>query len=77
MRSKGVTEIITAIIGIVIALVVLTALAPTVISQTSTTGALANASATGKTMYSLIEFLYPIVGVLFMVGVGFGLGRKL
>ena len=74
-----VTQIITAIIGIVIALVVLTSLAPTVIKQTSTIAgsSLENASATGKTMFSLIEFLYPIVGVMFMVGVGFGLGRRI
>lgn len=72
-------QIIQAIIGIVIAIVVLTSLGGTIVTQTATsTGkTLENASSTGKTMYSLIELLYPIVGVLFMVGVGFGLGRKL
>ena len=71
--------IVTAIIGIVIAIVVLTALGPTIVTQTATGAAkpLENVSATGKTMYSLIELLYPIMGVLFMVSVGFAVGKHL
>lgn len=82
-------NVVTVIIGIVIALIVMTSLAPTVINSTDTracTGALENktygcgignnASATGKTMYSLMEFMYPIIGVLFIVGVGFKLSRR-
>lgn len=66
---------INAIIGLVIFIVVLTSLGSTVITNTATsTGhTLENASATGKTMYSLIELLYPIIGVIIMISVGFAL----
>lgn len=74
----GATEIVGAIIGIVVFVVVLTALGGTVVTNTDTTTghSLENASATSKTMYSLIELLYPIVGVLVMISVGFAVGRK-
>ncbi len=73
------SELIVAIIGIVIFVVVLTSLGGTVVenTDTSTGTGLENSSATGKTMYSLIELLYPIVGVIVMVTVGFAVGRKL
>ena len=75
----GAAEIATAIIGIVIFVVILTSLGSTVVDNTDTAAAssLENASATGKTMYSLIELLYPIVGVIVMVSVGFAVGRKM
>ena len=75
----GAAEIATAIIGIVIFVVILTSLGSTVVDNTDTaaTSSLENASATGKTMYSLIELLYPIVGVIVMVSVGFAVGRKM
>ena len=79
--------IVIGIIGIVISLVVATSLAPTVIDQTRSNafnstgtdnpaGQLENASGTSKTMYSLVEVLYAIMIVIFMVSVGFGLGRR-
>ena len=69
---------INALILLVIFILILTALAPTVITNTSTSAAtsLENASAGGKSMYGLIELLYPIMaifGVLAVVGIG---GRK-
>jgi hypothetical protein len=78
---------IIAIIGIVIAVTVLTSLGGTVVTQTATNafnssgtnnpaGLLVNASSTGKTMYSLIELLYPIIGVVFMVTVGLAVKKK-
>ena len=73
----GASELVTAIIGIVIFVVVLTSLGGTIITNTATSAAkpLENASTTSKTMYSLIELLYPIVGVVVMVSVGFAVGR--
>jgi len=78
VNKLGATELVGAIIGIVVFVVVLTALGSTVVDNTATgTGeSLENASSTGKTMYSLIELLYPIVGVLVMVSVGFAVGRR-
>ena len=84
--------LITGIIGLVIGILVLTSLGNTVITQASdaqlacgtfltasannTNCNLENSSTTGKTMYSLIELLYPIMGVLFIIGVGFALKDK-
>lgn len=67
---------IQGLIVLVVFVLILTALAPTVITNTNT-GAnkpLENSSAAGKSMYSLIEILFAVVGV--MAVVGFGLGRK-
>lgn len=74
----GAAEIATAIIGIVIFVVILTSLGGTIVTNTDTsaTSALENASTTSKTMYSLIELLYPIVGVIVMISVGFAVGRN-
>lgn len=74
----GATEIVTAIIGIVIFVVVLTSLGSTVVDNTDTASgqSLENASATAKTMYGLIELLYPIIGVLVMITIGFAVGRN-
>ena len=82
-------QLVTGIIGLVIGILVLTALGVTVITQTDTGAcgvaspsfnrtlcALENSSDTGKTMYSLIELLYPIMGVLFIIGVGFAIKDK-
>ncbi len=83
------TLMITAIIGIVIGIIILTALGSTITDQTytgvcandvraNTTGCeLENSSSTGKTMYSLIELLYPIMGVLFIVGIGFAIRERI
>ena len=66
-------------IGLVVYIVVATSLGGTVVTQTATgTGKpLENASATGKTMYSLVELLYPIMIVITMITVGFAAGRKM
>lgn len=74
----GAAEIATAIIGIVIFVVILTSLGGTVVENTDTSAgaSLENASETGKTMYSLIELLYPIIGVIVMISVGFAVGRN-
>jgi len=86
----GTIEIVGALIGLVIGIVVLTSLGNTVVEETETRAcgtilsasenlsdcALENSSETGKTMYSLIELLYPIVGVLVIVGVGFAIKGK-
>jgi drug/metabolite transporter (DMT)-like permease len=69
--------IIYGIIAIVIGVVMLTSFGGTIVTATATgTGKpLENASATSKTMYGMIELLYPIMGVLFMVGGAFSLGK--
>ena len=88
----NVEVVVTALLSIFIAVVVLTSMGNTVTKQTtgSTVACgtvdsatfnrsicpLENASATSKTMYSLIELIYPIVGVMFMIGVGFALTRR-
>lgn len=77
---------VVAFLGLVIGILIFTSLGTTVVDQTETRTCLAmlsnetgrdcsleNASTTGKTMYSLLELLYPIVGVLLMIGVGFGM----
>lgn len=76
--STMITGVVVGIIGIVIAIIFLTSLGETIITNTDTgtASSLENASSTSKTMYSLIELLYPIMGVLFMVAVGFSLGRR-
>jgi hypothetical protein len=68
-----------AVIGIVIYIVIATSLGPTVVTQTQTSvgKSLENASATGKTMYSLVELLYPILIVITMISVGFAAGKKM
>jgi hypothetical protein len=78
MVSEGAAALVIAIIGIVIFVAVLTSLGPTVVTNTDTSAnsALENASSTSKTMYSLIELLYPIIGVIVMVSIGFAVGRK-
>ena len=70
-------QIIYGIVAIVVGIVMLTSLGPTIVTSTATgTGkSLENASAVSKVMYGLIEFLYPIIGVLFMVGGGMAIGR--
>lgn len=71
--------VVVAIIGIVVTLVVATSLGPTVVSTTDTSSghSLENASGVSKTMYSLVELLYPIMLVIFMISVGFGIGKKM
>jgi hypothetical protein len=79
--------LIISIIGIVVFVAILTSLGPTIVDQTCTHGfnasglneescALENASASSKTMYSLIEILYPIVGVIILVSIGFALHKR-
>lgn len=74
----NISLVVVALIGIVVTIVVATSLGPTVVTQTNTASghSLENASGTSKTMYSLIEILFPIMLVIFMISVGFGLGRK-
>ncbi len=83
-----VTASVMGLIGLVIIVVIITALGPTIVSQTASNeenatgsnepaGGLVNASATGKTMYNLVELLYPIVGVVIVITVGFALSKKL
>ena len=74
---------INSLITLVIFILILTALAPTVISnlaynQFNTTGTdnpegqLVNASAGSKSMYSIVEILFPVVaifGVLAVIGI--------
>ncbi len=57
---------IGALLMLVIFILVLTALAPTIITNTATTSGtpLENASAGGKSMYGLMELLYPVIGIV-------------
>ena len=73
MAAQG---LIAGLIMLVVFVLILTALAPTVITNTNTAAnkPLENASSAGKSMYSLIEILFAVVGV--MAVIGFGLGRK-
>ncbi len=75
----AVADAVVGVIALVIFVVILTALGPTIVDQTDTSASepLENASATGKTMYSLLELLYPIIGVVAFITVGFALGRRL
>ena len=83
----NVAAMVTGLLGLVIGILILTSLATTVVDNTYTgdcntlrandTGCeLDNASATGKTMYSLLELLYPIIGVIIMVSVGFAMKSR-
>lgn len=76
---------IQGLIMLVIFVLVLTALAPSIISNTrynafnstgkdDPAGNLINASSASKSMYTLIEILFAVVGV--MAVVGYGLGRQ-
>ena len=65
---------INGLIMLVIFIMILTALAPTVIENTETGAgtSLENASAGSKSMYSIIELLYPVMaifGVLAVIGI--------
>lgn len=87
---SNVTVVVTALVGLVIGIIVLTSLGDTIVDQTETRAcgtvlsaaenlsscSLENSSATGKTMYGLVELLYPIMGVLIMIGAGFALKNK-
>ncbi len=75
------------LLTLVIFILILTALAPTIISSTCTYGFnatgsdegacnLENASAGGKSMYGLMELLYPVIGIIGIVVV-MGLKAKL
>lgn len=79
---------VVLVIGIFVAILIATSLGPTVIQQIQfndynasgggeNAGALQNASGTAQTMYSLVELLYPIMIVIFMISVGFGIGKKI
>ncbi len=75
---------IMGLITIVVFVLILTAIAPTIIKQTYTGGCnvisenltvcgLENASSGGKAMYGLMELLYPVLaifGILAVVGIG-------
>lgn len=76
--SVIVDAMIEKIIGVVIVISILTSLGTMIITNTATgTGKpLENASASSKSMYSIIEFLYPIIGVMIMVGVGMSYKKK-
>ncbi len=88
MKGATLQVPILGLISIVIIVLILTALGPTIIDNTSTracdntigdnvTGcALENSSGSSKTMYSLVELLYPIIGVIIVVVAGFGLSRR-
>ena len=82
-----INEVVYGIVAIVVGVVMLTSLGPTIVTSTATNGQnatghnepagqLADASGVSKVMYGLIEFLYPIIGVLFMVGGGMAIGKK-
>ncbi len=75
----GQSQAVVGVIALVIFVVILTALGPTIVDQTDTSAGepLENASSTGQTMYSLIELLYPIIGVVAFITVGFALGRRI
>ncbi len=80
LRKKGQAQnAVVGLIAIVIFILILTALGPTIVDNTDTAASqpLENASGTSKQMYSLIELLYPIIGVIVFVTVGFALGRRL
>lgn len=84
------TQIVVGLIGLVIGILILTSLGNTVVEQTETRAcgtflsasenlsdcSLENSSETGKTMYSLIELIYPIIGVMIMIVAGFALKNK-
>jgi hypothetical protein len=86
-----INKTIGVIVAVVLGVIMLTAFGVTIISSTDTRTcgtvisaaynlshcALENTSATGKTMYGMIELIYPIMGVLFIVGAAFGLGKGL
>lgn len=84
----NISGIIGGILLIVIAVLLLTSFGTTVVNQTFTGSCagyvqgndsgcgLENVSTTGATMYGLIELLYPIIGVMIIVGIGFGLKSK-
>ncbi len=84
-----VTQAVIGLITLVVVVLIITALGPTILTQTDTrscdntigdnvTGcALENVSATGGTMFSLIELLYPIIGVIIVITGGFLLSKRL
>ncbi len=88
MKGIALQVPIIGLISLVIIILILSALGPTIIDNTDTracdntigdnvTGcALENSSGSSKTMYSLVELLYPIIGVIIVVIAGFGLSRK-
>ncbi len=68
---------INGLILLVVFILILTALAPSIITNTATGGgtSLENASSGGKAMYGLVELLYPVLaifGILAVVGIGRG-----
>lgn len=78
---------VMGILGVFLTIVIATSLGPTVIEQTeynafnssgtnNPAGPLENASGTGKTMYSLVELMFPIMVVIFLITAGFGLSHR-
>lgn len=81
---------IKTIISLVIAIMILMGLGTLMVKNTDTRTCgtvisaaynlsvcpLENASTSSKSMYSIVEFLYPIMGVLIMVGVGLAYKKK-
>ncbi len=79
---------IQSLIMLVVFVLILTALAPSIISSTASNvfnstgadnpaGALVNASSGGKAMYGLVELLYPVLAIFgIMAVVGIGMKKK-
>lgn len=83
--ANAIQSIAFGIISIVIGIIILSSLGGTIVNNTSTrscdasagdnvTGcALENASDTAKDMYSIMELGYPMLGIMFLFGGGYGL----
>ena len=62
---------IQGIVAILVGVILLTALAGTIHTQTDTTGALNNVSASAKTLYNLYDLLWAVLGLVFIAGGGY------
>ncbi len=77
---------VQTLITLVVFVLILTAIAPSIITNTATNafnstgsdnpaGLLANASSGGKAMFGLVELLYPVTAILAFIAV-MGIGMK-
>ncbi len=70
---------VQALILLVVFILILTSLAPTIITNTDTSAgtSLENASSSSKAMFGLIEIMYVLLGIFGILAViGIGKGRK-
>lgn len=75
----GLNAVVVGIVFVLIGVLLLTSLAPTIHTQTNTasTGALENVSATSKTIYNLYDLIWAVAGLVFIVGGAFGLYKEM